>query len=301
MLGSPAYMSPEQMQASKDVDARTDIWALGIILFELVTGRPPFESESMTGLAIKIATERLVSMRSLRADIPVGLDLVVEKCLEKDRTQRYSSIGELALALKSFAPEYARISVDRIVGTERRSIASVKNPRPPSVPGVPDEPPTLREIPTVAATMPAATDAWGKTGRGAAPSSRGARVAIVLFLASAALVASFAVATLRSKPPEVPPVGLVASGPSLPPSAEASAPAPSPPAPVTPPVARPSAEIVPEAPVVPRPPPRAAAPASRPASPPPSAKLGPSAAHSNCNPPYIVNAQGEHVYKPECL
>jgi serine/threonine protein kinase len=57
LMGSPLYMSPEQMRSSKDVDARTDIWALGVILFELMTGRPAFIADSVTELAIKVATD----------------------------------------------------------------------------------------------------------------------------------------------------------------------------------------------------------------------------------------------------
>jgi len=69
-------MAPEQM-LSKAVDARTDIWALGVVLFELVGGRPPFESDTLPGLAIKIHGDPTPSVRTLRPDAPVGLEAII--------------------------------------------------------------------------------------------------------------------------------------------------------------------------------------------------------------------------------
>src|SRR5262249_27319450 len=83
-LGSPLYMSPEQIRRTRDVDTRTDIWALGVILHELVSGRPPFEAESVVGLCAKIATEPLVGLRQLRPDVPEALESAIARCLEKD-------------------------------------------------------------------------------------------------------------------------------------------------------------------------------------------------------------------------
>jgi eukaryotic-like serine/threonine-protein kinase len=116
LMGSPLYMSPEQMRSSKDVDALTDIGALGIILFELITGRPAFLAESVTELAIKVASEPTPAIRSLRAEVPSGLEAIIAKCLEKDRRRRYGNVAELALALSPFGPKRARASVDRISG-----------------------------------------------------------------------------------------------------------------------------------------------------------------------------------------
>jgi eukaryotic-like serine/threonine-protein kinase len=116
MMGSPLYMSPEQMQSSKGVDARTDIWALGVVLFELIAGRPPFQADTLTELVIKIATEPPPPLRSFRPDVPAGLEAVVVKCLTKDVRQRYPNVGELAVALLPFAPKRAKGSVERISG-----------------------------------------------------------------------------------------------------------------------------------------------------------------------------------------
>jgi serine/threonine-protein kinase len=115
-MGSPLYMSPEQMRSSKDVDARTDLWALGVILFQLLTGTTPFVGESITELAVKVATESPPPVRSFRPDVPPGLEGVITKCLEKDRRSRYANVAELAVALLMFGPKRARVLVERISG-----------------------------------------------------------------------------------------------------------------------------------------------------------------------------------------
>jgi serine/threonine-protein kinase len=115
-MGTPIYMSPEQVRSSRSVDARTDIWALGVILYELLAGRPPFHADSMMELAVKIATEPLPRLSTLRADVPPGLEAVIGRCTEKDPNRRFSHVGELALALVPFAPRRAHGSVDRISG-----------------------------------------------------------------------------------------------------------------------------------------------------------------------------------------
>jgi serine/threonine-protein kinase len=114
VLGSPEYMSPEQIAAPRTVDARTDIWSLGAILFELLTGRVPFEAEGLLALAVRIANDISPSLAGLRPDAPSDLEPVILKCLEKDRARRYGDVGALAAALVAFAPVRARSMVDRI-------------------------------------------------------------------------------------------------------------------------------------------------------------------------------------------
>jgi len=119
MMGSPLYMSPEQLKSSRDVDERSDIWALGVILHQLVTGQPPFLAETITELTIKIVTEPAPALRSIRPDLPEALERVVSRCLEKDRDRRYRNVGELAVALAPMGPARAQVSVDRILGVLR--------------------------------------------------------------------------------------------------------------------------------------------------------------------------------------
>jgi serine/threonine-protein kinase len=115
VMGSPFYMSPEQMQSAKDVDVRADIWALGVILYELLTGSTPFRGESYADIAIKVATAAFAPVRTFRPHAPAGLEAVLSKCLEKDKKRRYGNVAELALALADFGTKQSRPSIERIV------------------------------------------------------------------------------------------------------------------------------------------------------------------------------------------
>jgi serine/threonine-protein kinase len=109
MLGSPLYMAPEQMRSSRDVDARVDVWALGVVLFELLTTRSPFEAESMPELVLRVATERPLPLSRLRPDLPAAVVAVVERCLEKEPSKRFANVADLASALDPFALPAARV------------------------------------------------------------------------------------------------------------------------------------------------------------------------------------------------
>lgn len=117
LMGSPLYMSPEQMESARSVDARSDIWALGVILYELLTGACPFDGETIPQLVLQVAKGSPIPLRDRRPDAPDGLETVLIRCLEKDPERRYQTVAELAAALGDFAPQRARISVDRIAGT----------------------------------------------------------------------------------------------------------------------------------------------------------------------------------------
>ena len=91
MLGTPAYMSPEQLRTSRDVDVRTDVWSLGVVMFELLAGAQPFQATSFGNLVVQVVTERA---RPLAGDFPRGLASVVARCLERDPNARFQSVGE---------------------------------------------------------------------------------------------------------------------------------------------------------------------------------------------------------------
>jgi serine/threonine-protein kinase len=114
IMGSPLYMSPEQMASSRDVDPRTDIWALGVILFELLTGRVPFQADTITQLCAMILQQPPEPLRNLRPDAPEGLQNVIGHCLEKDRNRRYANVADFAHALAPYAPRRARLSIERV-------------------------------------------------------------------------------------------------------------------------------------------------------------------------------------------
>jgi eukaryotic-like serine/threonine-protein kinase len=117
VMGSPYYMSPEQLRSTRDVDTRTDIWALGVILFQLLTKRTAFDSETVAELFVKILHDDAPRLRELRPDAPETLEQVICKCLQKDRELRYPNVAELAIALAPCAPKRCRESVDRVCRT----------------------------------------------------------------------------------------------------------------------------------------------------------------------------------------
>ena len=123
-LGSPSYMSPEQLASSRDVDARADVWALGVSLYKLVTGSSPFIADSISALVLAVVQRAPISLAELCPDAPAGLEEAVAKCFEKDREDRYADVGEMARALAPFGTDAAASSVDRIERVLSRSVSA---------------------------------------------------------------------------------------------------------------------------------------------------------------------------------
>ena len=236
-LGSPLYMSPEQVRNSKSVDVRTDIWSIGIVLYELLTKSLPFDGETVPSLAAAIASDPPRPLRDARPDVPPELEDVVAKCLVKDPAQRYQTIGAFARALAPFAPPGRRaISYDSIEAnvspmafqstTEQRSPLSVDE----------REQITLAAQPTGAGT----TAGLGTTQRVAARRRRSMGLVFVGGIAAAGAVVAFL--TLR---PSEPPIEAVKTG-GAPSAASTTSPAapelevPTTVAPLAPPVPTPS-------------------------------------------------------------
>jgi len=103
VLGSPLYMSPEQMRSSKNTDVRTDVWSLGVILFELLGGQLPFDGETVTELCLRVVQDPPASLATLSPELPQELVHVVMRCLEKERDMRFGSVADLAMALEPFS------------------------------------------------------------------------------------------------------------------------------------------------------------------------------------------------------
>ncbi len=109
MLGSPAYMSPEQVRNTKGVDARTDVWALGVILYEMLTGREAFKGDSLGDVFAKIREEDVAPLRNDRPDVPADLASVVHACLLRDREKRMPDAVSLRDRLLPFAGRDANV------------------------------------------------------------------------------------------------------------------------------------------------------------------------------------------------
>ncbi|MEM9490299.1 MAG: serine/threonine-protein kinase, partial [Myxococcota bacterium] len=114
LLGTPAYMSPEQMRSSKEVDPRSDIWSLGIVLYQLMCGHRPFQAQAYSELCLQVAIDPVPPLPP--GLLPPGLDVVVMRCLEKDPAQRFQNVGELAAALAPYAQ-----SVNQAASTVERT------------------------------------------------------------------------------------------------------------------------------------------------------------------------------------
>ncbi|MDB4989609.1 MAG: serine/threonine protein kinase, partial [Myxococcaceae bacterium] len=110
-LGTPYYMSIEQLKGQRDLDARVDVYALGVILYEAIAGDPPFVADSVSALAIKVITEQPVHLAKLRPDLPEGLADVVMKALSRERDDRHRSVRALIEALRAYVPKSAGLFV----------------------------------------------------------------------------------------------------------------------------------------------------------------------------------------------
>jgi eukaryotic-like serine/threonine-protein kinase len=129
-LGTPQYMSPEQVRCAKDVDTRTDVWSLGVTLFELLTGKTPYAHEIPQACIASIAADPVPDPRTLRADLSPELVDVIMKAVEKDPADRFASVPELVRALAPFAmldvdvDDEPSTAVRRIVENATRALRS---------------------------------------------------------------------------------------------------------------------------------------------------------------------------------
>ncbi|HEX8790363.1 MAG TPA: serine/threonine-protein kinase [Polyangiaceae bacterium] len=255
IMGSPLYMSPEQLRSSKNVDVRTDVWALGVIVYELLAGVPPFEADTVTGLCAKIAADPATPLRSVNPGISVALEAVVMRCLEKDMAKRYATVADLALSLHPFGSTEGKRAAERIARIAKPAGSSgsfVVSSGEPSVPGASSG----SHISTGYAETQANWQTMGAQRRrrnttlvfvGVGALAVGSLVAVLGYRSthpkpSAAAAADIAPPALSTIPSASAPVTL-APPPGIDPSASASAPAaPSasaPPVVVAPPPARP--------------------------------------------------------------
>ncbi|MCC6175431.1 MAG: protein kinase [Chloroflexi bacterium] len=110
-MGTPAYMAPEQFRGAP-VDPRTDLYSLGVTLFQMLAGRVPFEAETTHGIMYKHLSERPPSLASIRADVPAALARVVDRALTKSPHERFQQADEMARALAPYASGYVQVPAD---------------------------------------------------------------------------------------------------------------------------------------------------------------------------------------------
>ena len=179
LLGSPAYMSPEQLRRPREVDARSDIWSLGAVLFELVTGETPFHGETLSDLCVKIATEPPRRLRELLPQAPPRLEAVLQRCLEKERARRYPTIAALAEDLSALGSAEGRASLARIASWAGAPLATAATLGAPRA----EEPGSMRTLTAATGNARAITPNPRET---VAPAS-GRRAKLAGFVALAAL------------------------------------------------------------------------------------------------------------------
>ncbi len=180
VLGSPSYMSPEQLRASRDVDQRTDIWALGAILYELLTGSVPFPASTLTQLTAMVISEPPRPIETLRHDLPPELRQAIMRCLEKPVDLRFQSVADFAAALAPFASAGSVALATQRMGNLASSSGRLSALG--SSPNVPQERPSIR-------APGSSTDvAWDRTQLAASDSRRRVIIPLVIGVASISMI-----------------------------------------------------------------------------------------------------------------
>jgi serine/threonine-protein kinase len=104
-LGSPHYMAPEQISSPENVDGRSDVWSLGVVLFELLTSETPFHGDTVEAMCVQVLYHEPDRLRDLRPDLPASVEEIVARCLRKRPEERFQSVRELAAALEPYVSQ----------------------------------------------------------------------------------------------------------------------------------------------------------------------------------------------------
>jgi serine/threonine-protein kinase len=293
VLGSVHYMSPEQMTSTKNVDARTDVWALGVILYELLTARIPFPGQTLMEIGMLVMTKPPPPPRSFRPDLPEALEALILHCLEKQREDRVGSVSELMQALAPFAGAE---------GVPLQKRLSTPIPAAPPGPRADAGASARSSAPVIVQAGQSSVTTGGVAsdrGRSAPKRTVVPIVASVGVLAVIGLVGAFVVARQRAAPASDS-GHLVVGAPSEQTSAKTPESTPGPKPEATPSNSAPAATAPPSATVAPDLPTKGPrSPINTPSQPPKPATITKPA--PNCNPPFTVDSNGMKHAKPECL
>ena len=225
LMGSPAYMSPEQLESSRNVDGRADIWSLGVILHELIIGQVPFNGDSVPQLVRSILSGARTTLIQRDANLR-ALESVVARCLCQERDQRFENVSALREALRPFADDAPPPAAPSLSSSSRHEApqASFRGEAPPSPPrgaSLPGAPLSADGATDTAAPLPGAgqerpeSSAWGHTQRGRTRSWQRRGIPLVVFLGLVSVGAYFASDLVSpSRPTLTPSEGRSSSSPA---------------------------------------------------------------------------------------
>jgi maltose-binding protein MalE/predicted Ser/Thr protein kinase len=171
IIGTPAYMSPEQARGDADIDGRSDLYSLGAIVYQMLTGKLPYQSTTPTGQIVKHITEPVPNILLARPDLPVSVQAVIGRAMAKDKSERYSSVAEMATALKAAAAALSPATAQSHPVPVEPAPTQVAAPQP-----APSAPPAA---PTVAASAAAVTEVSEKAHAAVEPPTPGSVATLV--------------------------------------------------------------------------------------------------------------------------